>query len=1575
MWTFPSLAEPSVFVAAPGDLAYLREAVARELDALQRKVADDHGIRLYDWQVDKAEDGFRDWVPPQGQIPLPSDPQCRAVICMLGERIGTPMPVDFDTGPLGPLQALDGERARLVHPWEPGAEERGGFALTGTVFEYLAALHANRTRVPERGSIEHGRPPVLLLVVGDDTVRQDLSPLDANWGGHRLFEAAEQRFRESHGSLWRSASREWEDSQYLPQVTQLRNFLRYLEGVGVFPRLVADEEQARAEIRAFLARELDLRVHEPARDPFKGLQVYDREDSTVFVGRETERREAVAELTALWEDASRPTFYGVIGGSGVGKSSLARAGIVGHLCHQTARGNYLACIVRPDELLPEPLPRLFAFAMAQADPSVPFEQARASMAAVRDELEAGEAVRLLGDALGRRGAGWRLLLAFDQFEELLDRRTDEAAAPLWAPVVDFIALAARHPAIGVVYTLQTNRAELIAQDPKLGPLWARGGNLRLAFPEHSLDEIIRKPFEIAGVAELEPELVRTLRERIVRFAHQSDGESTGSLLPLVSLTLRRIFEASRRTAAGSEGGAAPLPAGATPAGTPPAVPAAASGPAATAGGVGAPRRLGLQDCAGLLDVEGAIAELAQAAVQEARTVAGADWSDEAIGSLLRRLVRLSGAANDRLVLPDAPMPSAGAPRRLATALMQRRLLLPEAGGRIKLVHEAVLRHWPAASTWLDGQRRLLRLAGIVGFKAEEWDAGGRTDASLATHGARDLDEAAELLAQWFDVLGGEAAGEDSRPAPADRRLRDYGLALLRVHPAPRRLVEGSASGSSHLHLASGYGDLPLVQTLLGADPAAVAVRRRDGRTPIFGACQSASLPVLAALVAAGADLDHADADGWRPLHLAANAGRVPVLDALLAAGASMPLACDGSVTPPLYLAASNGHVRMVERLLALGADPAQAAGDGWTPLHAAASEGHAECVRLLAGAGAPTEARLAESGHTAIHLAAVNGHEEALRTLAACGAALDATVTHERRERCTALHLAVLRDRTACARALLQTGAAPDARDSLGQTPLYLALATGRLPMASELVGAGADPDAPARDGHPCLHLMVRDGDEARARFLLEQGARPDVPGPSGRTALHRAAADGREDLLRLLLEAGANPVLGDDEGNGALHHAARRGQQGVLGPLLTLPTVKAEAVNADGLTAAHLAAEAGHVEALRLLLARGAPVDAADADGWTPLHLAALGGHAAAAQALLAAGATVDARSSLPETRALIVAAELGHVDVVRALLDAGADLDGDTAHKPAPLASALRYRQFDAARTLLDAGARLADEDAAWSTGLPDDREDRAGRTDVAADGAHGPGTALRCLFNARGPGDAAGAGWSVTADTGAQAALESAQARLLTANAGVLQYRWRPAADEVRALVASDPGLSAAGLRTDGAGTKVQVTGLAWYERALLVRVCDPGWPNPALTAYFVLDAAGALVRLPGVSTPLHDLAASEPLRLTPANVLGYLKFFCFFVRGDEGAFYILEQPDDPMVPSDVSESLRRVLRETVRPAFLDGRDEQGRYVCEAVVWYSNALFIARFGIGKDGSMEMLSDEPIAADLPIRAEAPIA
>ena len=74
-----------------------------------------------------------------------------------------------------------------------------------------------------------------------------------------------------------------------------------------------------------------------------------------------------------------------------------------------------------------------------------------------------------------------------------------------------------------------------------------------------------------------------------------------------------------------------------------------------------------------------------------------------------------------------------------------------------------------------------------------------------------------------------------------------------------------------------------------------------------------------------------------------------------------------------------------------------------------------------------------------------------------------------------------------------------------------------------------------------------------------------------------------------------------------------------------------------------------------------------------------------------------------------------------------------------------------------------------------------------------------------------------------------------------------------------------------------------------------------------------------------------------------------------------------PDDP--------ALLRVVGGVARPAALQGRDERGRFLCDAVISYSTALFTARFAVQPQGMVEMLGDEPVAGDLPGGVDAPLA
>ena len=175
-------------------------------------------------------------------------------------------------------------------------------------------------------------------------------------------------------------------------------------------------------------------------------------------------------------------------------------------------------------------------------------------------------------------------------------------------------------------------------------------------------------------------------------------------------------------------------------------------------------------------------------------------------------------------------------------------------------------------------------------------------------------------------------------------------------------------------------------------------------------------------------------------------------------------------------------------------------------------------------------------------------------------------------------------------------------------------------------------------------------------------------------------------------------------------------------------------------------------------------------------------------------------------------------------------------------------------------------------------------------------------------------------------------------------------------------------------DPASSKVAWTTLPFYDQVAMISIEDPNW-NPAHLRVYYLTDRGTLYRLNGTSPPIHEVNGKAPVKINENNVLDYLRFFCFFVRGEEGPFLIAEDVDGPYVPSNVDDKTRKVIENTVRPASYEGRNEQGHYLCDAVVFYSNALFIANFAVHDTGMIEMLDDEPIAADLPAKVDAPVA
>ncbi|XP_043640597.1 NF-kappa-B inhibitor cactus [Drosophila teissieri] len=174
-----------------------------------------------------------------------------------------------------------------------------------------------------------------------------------------------------------------------------------------------------------------------------------------------------------------------------------------------------------------------------------------------------------------------------------------------------------------------------------------------------------------------------------------------------------------------------------------------------------------------------------------------------------------------------------------------------------------------------------------------------------------------------------------------------------------------------------------------------------------------------------------------------------------------------------------------------------------------------------------------------------------------------------------------------------------------GDTPLHLACISGSVEVVAALIRM-----AP----HPCLlniqndvaqtplHLAALTAQPNIMRILLLAGAEPAVRDRHGNTALHLSCIAGEKQCVRALTEE-----FGATEIHEAHRQYGHRSNDKAVSSLsyARLPA-DLEIRNYNGERCVHLAAEAGHIDILRILVSHGADINAREGkSGRTPLHIA----------------------------------------------------------------------------------------------------------------------------------------------------------------------------------------------------------------------------------------------------------------------------------------------------------------------------------------------------------------------------------
>ncbi|MGE0099318.1 MAG: ankyrin repeat domain-containing protein [Hydrogenophaga sp.] len=212
------------------------------------------------------------------------------------------------------------------------------------------------------------------------------------------------------------------------------------------------------------------------------------------------------------------------------------------------------------------------------------------------------------------------------------------------------------------------------------------------------------------------------------------------------------------------------------------------------------------------------------------------------------------------------------------------------------------------------------------------------------------------------------------------------------------------------------------------------------------------------------ELDGQDLEGYAPAHLAAMGGHADLIAALHAAGANLNLPLPNGGTPA-HLAARDGHAAVIVALHAAGADLNTPVPDeNWTLAHLAAMNGYADVITTLAGLPGHDAALNTPDGKgwTPAHLAARDGHATVIVALHAAGVNLDAPFG---RTRSTPAHLAAMRGHPAVITALKVAGANLDTQLEGGATPAFVAAAHNQVAVLNALWDAGADLDLPLANG------------------------------------------------------------------------------------------------------------------------------------------------------------------------------------------------------------------------------------------------------------------------------------------------------------------------------------------------------------------------------------------------------------------------------------------------------------------------------------------------------------------------------
>jgi eukaryotic-like serine/threonine-protein kinase len=423
--------------------------------------------------------------------------------------------------------------------------------------------------------------------------------------------------------------------------------------------------------------------------PYAGLSSFQEQDAGKFFGRNYEIATMVARIR------ERP-LMAVIGSSGVGKSSFVRAGLIPALKHSDEE--WEALIIRPGRKPIEALASVLRPRVTvEGNLADEMEEQRKLVEMLRHEPgHFGNMLRLRA----RRDNG-RMLLFVDQFDELYTQVTDPAERSAFTACLSAVADDVASP-LRVVLSIRSDFLDRVAEDRRfVGELMQ--GLFFLGPPDREgLRDAITSPAELASF-QLEPEIVDDMLDHL--------ETATELALPLLQFTAAKLWDLRDK----------------------------------------ARRMLTHASYTAMGGVAGALASHADRVMS--------DIGPKKAPLVRAILLRLVTAEGTRAVVPLAELRElsgkVGEVQWLIDQLVSARLLVVQTleGGKgttVEIVHESLVRGWPALRRWLDENQEDVALVDQLRTAARQWASMGR-DPGLVWRGDT-ADEVKKFRARYKGPL-------------------------------------------------------------------------------------------------------------------------------------------------------------------------------------------------------------------------------------------------------------------------------------------------------------------------------------------------------------------------------------------------------------------------------------------------------------------------------------------------------------------------------------------------------------------------------------------------------------------------------------------------------------------------------------------------------------------------------------------------------------------------------------------------------------------------------------------------------